>query len=380
MKWLVGIFVGLAVLGLIGAVTFGVQLNKKAGDAFSTSQRQLADDWARWAPDIVADDARWKDDPLLQPRDGGDAAPLLFAHVRWEAAADAGVRTSELPDALIASLKQWGPDWPKYAGDAGVEQLDLQWMAQLSAYGYWDLEPVGGPLDAVPFAPLTEPIPYFIDVQNFAKVRLLQGLGSGDARVAAAEVRELARLSLTAEHLVAEMIGVALLGMERKAYDESVARGLPVDGWVPVAEADQRRLKRVLWAALAPFTLAATGPVTQGEVSSGRCSALKEGLTMAHFLRGYLEERLPERYASLSKALDESPCRLRRHRAVWTKKATEGQLATSVGELCGNPTTRDDALCSAPADVIQLPFVRAYIGLNLASLSTTDWFEFYRPE
>jgi hypothetical protein len=373
----IGLAVVLAVL-VVGLVLVGTLLAREGEATFQKSQKQLADDWARWASVIEADDARWKNHPLLQPRDGGDASPLLFAHVRWDKV-DGGRTSPEIPEPLSKQFKEWGADWPKHAGEAGVELLDLAWMSELDHYGYWDLEPVGGPLDAVAFSPLTEPIPQFVDVLDIARARLAQGLASGHHVEAAHEVRELARLSLSTEQLVGAMVTVALLHLEQRAWDEAVDRHLDVSGWEPVSEVDRQRLKRVLWAVNAPLALAGNGPMLSSKLEVGRCTALRQGLGTAHFLRGYLQRRLPERYGALTRSMEESSCRLRRQRAVWTDARPEGQLPVSVMAFCagefGDPSM---SLCRAPNFVVTLPFVREYLGMTLVASSTYDWFKPYR--
>lgn len=373
----IGLAVVLAVV-VVGLVLVGTLLAREGEATFQKSQQQLADDWSRWSAEIQVDDVRWKNHPLLQPHDGGDASALLFAHVRWDKL-DGGRATPEIPEPLTKQFKEWGPDWPQHAGEAGVELLDLAWMSDLERYGYWDLEPVGGPLDAVPFAPLSEPIPQFVDLLNIARARLAQGLASGHHVEAAHEVRELARLTLSSEQLVGAMVGVALLHLEQRAWDEAVDRRLDVTDWEPVSEDDQHRLKRLLWAANAPLSLAGNGPMLSSRVEVGRCTALREGLGSAHFLRGYLQRRLPERYGALTRALEESSCRLRRQRAVWTGDRPEGQLPLSMAAFCtgdfGDPSL---PLCRAPDFAVRLPFVREFLGMTLASGSTPDWFKPYR--
>lgn len=374
---LVALGVVLAVVVVV-FVAGGTLLVREGETKFQATQQQLAAEWARWATEIEADEARWRDDPLIAPADGGDASSLLFAHVRWDRL-DAGLASPEVPAALVKQFKEWGADWPTHAGEAGVELLDFKWMADLPSYGYWDLEPLGGALDAVPFSPLTEPIPQFVDLLDIARARLSQGLASGHPVEAAMEVRALARLALSSEQLVGMMVGVGLLHVEHRAWEEAMTRGLDVTGWEPISEADQQRLKRIVWAANAPVSLAGNGPMIDARVNVGRCSALREGLGGAHFLRGYLQRRFAKRYEALTHALEESPCRLRRQRAVWNHPGAAGELPVSTAAFCtGAYGDSSGAFCGAPDFVVAFPFVRDFVGLNLVSIGGPDWFKPYR--
>ncbi len=114
-------------------------------------------------PLIEADEARWVTDPLFLPRDGGDAAPLFFSHVRWEGA-DGGAPVST---ELSAKLRFDG-GWPQNVDQLDVSNVDTAWPAQLGEYGFLDIESTG-PLEAAAWTPTYEPVPNFIDLQTFAK-------------------------------------------------------------------------------------------------------------------------------------------------------------------------------------------------------------------
>ncbi|MFO0599479.1 MAG: hypothetical protein U0228_29505 [Myxococcaceae bacterium] len=360
----------LAVL-VVALVGFGGWAKMRASDSLAHAQERVDADWATWGARVKADGDAWKDDDLFAQRDGGDASGVLFAHVRWERV-DAG---PELGATLTEQIKSWSSAWPTHAGDAGVEQLDLTWMSQLEGAAYWDLEPDGGQLDGMPFDALNEPIPRFDDLTTLAKARLLQGLATNTGPAAARDVRTLARLCLTTEHLVGEMVGVALLGIERHAWEEAIGRGLDVTEWKPVNEADQGRLKRALWAAQAPYLLVAHGDLAAYRPVVGQCGGLREGVGQAHFLRGYLERAMPERYEALQRELVASPCRLRRPRAAWLARTAAGTLAVSGQALC--PIESDSPLCQADW-LVKLPFARDFVGLTLANIAMGDWFKPYR--
>lgn len=371
MKWVVRIVAVAVALVLIAVVFAAAAVSRETNRILGDAQGKVLADWNRFAPDITADTARWASDPLFAARDGGDAAPVLFAHLRWEGVDGGG--TTDVPEPLVDQLRSWGGEFARHAGDAGESDVDVKWLSQLAQYGYWDIEPIGGPLDGHPFEPLSEPLPNFVDLGPLAKVRLMQGLTTGTHVMAGAEVRELARLCFTSENLIGEMVGVMLLNLERQAHQEAVRRGLDVTGWAPVSEEDALKLKRLLWATKGPHSPLATGQLAATEVRVGRCSSLREGMAMAHFGRRFSEGLIPERYAAWTAALAKNDCRLRRLRAAWASKTTEGQLPLDSSAHCEG----DSFACRAPQLAPDVPFVRSYVGASLLAAGDPGWFKYY---
>jgi len=371
LKIAAGLLLLLALLVGAGGWFVANTARTKLDDA----RARLASDWKAFEPRVVADEARWKADPLFAPHPGGDAAPVLFAHVRFEKDG----KPPPVPVELTEALKAAGADWAKRSADFEVSAIDTAWMAQLGSFGWWDVEGQGTPLERRTFEVMTEPLPVFTDLQAFAKVRLLQGLQSGSLVEAGKEVRELARLCLTNETLVGAMVGTALLGIERRAHEEAASRGLDLTGWTPISEADQASLRNLLWAAQARHTLLAPEPLANRPFAVGECTSLREGVGQALFLRGYLGDDLPERYASLAKTLETSSCRLRRARLAWSSTGpAAGELPVKGSTLCLQEPGVEPTDCAVPDGVMHLPFARAFIGRTLAVIATPDWFAKYR--
>ena len=367
----------LVVVALLSSVGFGYSVvhQARAKSAGITAAQDA--DAERYRARIEADTARWKHDPLFAPHEGGDAAALLFAHVRWEKDT---VRPDPAPPVVSAAFKTWGLDWPRHAAELELSGVDLAWMSQLEHFGFWDLEGPDSPGHDLPFEPVTETIPNFVDAQLLGKLRLAQGLQSGGPVRAAAEVRQLARLCLSSESLVGEMIGVALLGIERRVHEEAVRRGLPVDGWTPISEEDQASLQRVLWVAPASFDLLASEALAARRPAIGDCAGLREGLNLAFYLDGYLREELPARYESLGRALADPRCRLRRLRAAWGLSGQKGQLPVGAGACPPGTETAQNPACAAPGPLGRLPLLRAYLAQMLVATATPDWFRRYRSD
>lgn len=195
-------------------------------------------------------------------------------------------------------------------------------------------------------------------------------------------MRELARLCLTTENLIGAMVGVALLLIEARAHEAAVAQGLDVTGWRPVDEARRQSLTRVYWAANVPWNLLSDGRAASFASSPampiGRCVALREALGLAQFARPWAETLLPERYAALTKALTEHPCRLRRARAAWASNDPSGQMPSEGPALC-EFIDRPPSDCAGPAaSLARLSVLRHFIGANLVAASSADWLRRYR--
>jgi hypothetical protein len=190
------------LLCLMPGIIFGALAKRDIADM----QDAVKSDWEKYKTLIDSDEAKWKNHELIQVRQGEDASPLLFKYIRWD------VKTNPpVPNEIVEALKANTSSFVDHVDDVNVSHIDLGFMGQLKQFAYFDIDATN---TQKTFNVFTEKIPNFTDVQNIAKVRMLQGLVSGDARVAAAEVRELARLCLSTEQIVGEMVGVMLLGVE----------------------------------------------------------------------------------------------------------------------------------------------------------------------
>lgn len=355
----------LLLLFLIGdGLVFGRMLREGSSE-FEKKRAALEADRVLFAEAVLADHRRWSLDPLVTPRDGGDAAPLLFQHIGSE---NVPPPPGAVPLALRAALADAGTEWTERTFDLGA--IDTGWMGQLSSYGFWDIEGEGTLLEERPFNGLQEPLPLFVEAQLHAKVRLLQGLERGDIGPAIDETNELARLCLSSESLIGEMVGAALLGMAHKAGLAADRRGLDAGTARRYSEEEIASLRRFRWAmgervsVLSSSTAAAQPPAT--------CGAMRE-LTVALYIRPYARQFIPERYRQLDAILEASPCRLRRLRAAWARHG-EGE-AEDATALC---TADENLLCGGSQLVLRLPLAKAAIGAKLVVLGEVDWFKSYR--
>jgi hypothetical protein len=120
-----------------------------------------------------------------------------------------------------------------------LPDVDVTILQTLLEYETWNpSSPPGRYHDYLESADLplqyNSPIPNLIDFQTVVKLRLAQGLLSGEILPALQEVRHLAQLTLRVEELVSTMVGVALLRVERLAYTRAVELALiQPEEWTP---------------------------------------------------------------------------------------------------------------------------------------------------
>lgn len=299
---LAGVVLGLAATGV------GYAQLLRARSETAKVQRELAGTWARVEGAVQADGARWRDDPLVAKHPGGDAGPLIFKHIG-------------LQDGSSNVPKLFKPAglWLEALDDVDTGKLDLEWMRELKTFGYWEIGGPGTPLEAVPVS-IDEPLIAFVDLQTFGRARLVRGLQGGDAREAAAQVRELARLCLTTEHLVGAMVGVSLLTSEASAFEEASKRKQATAGWVPYSLEDAASLRRLVLASPAPFAVLATPPLSTTNLPVGGCVGLHEGLWQLNNFEG-MRAAFATRYGELDQELARSTCRLPRMRKAWASAA-----------------------------------------------------------
>ena len=98
---------------------------------------------------------------------------------------------------------------------------DLGCRQALLQFDHWSIA-TASPLRDVAAAKTyaDAPIPNFVTLQSWVKLRLLKGLHEGDLPSASAEVRHLAELCGSTGTLVGDMIRLSMLGLERGFIEE----------------------------------------------------------------------------------------------------------------------------------------------------------------
>ncbi len=239
-----------------------------------------------------------------EPGQRADAATYLAVRVDWE-----GGRTGllHLPEALTTRLRGLPQDsWPRAIDERDWAGLDFSWLSELQAFDHWSMSG-DGPLknqDSIEFS--SAPIPNYLGLMWWAKLRLAKGLREGQLERASAEVRHLGDLCGSSGTLVGEMIRVSVLRFDRLAWEAS---GLPIPETSNMTAELASAVRRAGLAA--PYFLYPGVPreVQQKALGCGltRCSQLLEALGAAAMFRDFV----PDAEAQLAWLVAQRPCDLR---------------------------------------------------------------------
>ena len=340
-------------------------------------QAELQAQSESWRADFFKDQRELAGHWLYERRPGGGDASVVLATVAgwrdgWRSGGRASIAgKSGVPPALEANLKAWGMNWLDHVDDADLAGVDLRWMKDLGRFDHWDIEADGSPMNEVPWVWATAPIPDYITLQTAAKVRLLQGLRAAKGAEAAAEVRELARLAASTEILIGDAVGVSMIKLDVRARLMATKRGQDVSSWPASTLEEAERLRRMIFAAVGFFGALPLAPEVENDVVVGRCTALMEGGAKALLVRGLLNESHSERYASLTKSINESSCRLKNLRRAWNQASSDEQEIRDVSSITkGGPI-------EALTPLLFLPLVNQASGALLASSLQSGAGQFY---
>lgn len=343
----------IAVGGLAGLVFLAVIVAAVAAHAVHARDRR---DEARYRADVARFGPKFEADleaavPVGAPPPGahGDAGVLFNPKLRWLGTGPRrlGKQAASPPFVVPAALHRrlHAKDWPKLAPKAW-QGLDLSWMDGLSAYAYWDLERTGPittlphPLDD-PGAFAARPIPYFITLDDLCRVRLLQGLHDQDLGAAVRQVRQVVRLLLSTESLIAVGVAASIVDDEARARAAWRAEGrAPPAGLTPWTHADGERLLRVAFGATAFVRLDTPPGDAHALAHAGwvACTALDEWAWGPLGLRPLLAARHRAAYAHLDRLLAEHPdCRLDSLRRFHHRALTPSEVQVFACEGLGIP-------------------------------------------
>lgn len=202
-------------------------------------------------------------------------------------------------------------------------------------------------------------IPNMIPLIHLAKLRVLEGLRTGDAHPALQEVRHLARLVACQDSLVAAAIAKALLDVEARGHARAIERGmLAADAWTPVPEEVRAAMRRVGFGFAGVYLgLGPDGSVERVEALPdtvfGRCAGLGEAMHLLSIQRAVLGEPWPFEIdhdaaaRTLDGVLETTSCRLPMERAYWVHPEWNAGLGEK--DFSSLPYVRDLAWYGAPA-------------------------------
>jgi hypothetical protein len=381
----------MRVFVAMGAVLLGFTLLVGGGAWWYAGERlrsqreaheaAVAEGFARHHEAFVADQRFAEGLALFPEATGTDDAGIFFnprlvwdwraeALESWRATLGDEEHPLVLDDAVAEAMT--GNDWLA-ASPEHWRGADTAWMGELARYAHWDLERTGpaSQMDEGEYDWATAPLPLYLPLMHWAKLRLLQGIEDGSPVQAAAEVRHLARLAYSTENLLGAMVGLQILRSEREAFDHLVADGaVAPEGWRPLTEAEIHRLRRTIWAAVAYRSIDTPPEHRDAPLALGGCAALLESAWAALIVRPFLVDDHREAYDWLGETLEASACRLTLVRRAWAMPEEE-PLASLRREAC-----RGDPICDLQP-YMWIPGVRRYIGEALRRIAGPDWFTHY---
>jgi len=211
--------------------------------------------------------------PGPAPTKKKDASSFLTVRIDWEGG-NRAPGLLHLPDALRQRLSSYGADWPRAVTEADLEGLDFSWMTQLHQYDHWNIMAEG---------PLREdrtkdfyraPIPNFVEMLHWVKLRLARALRVHDHEQASADIHQLVALLRSMGLVIADMIAVQMLQLERAAL-EGVAPSLVYSS---EELGHERRVGRSAMYFLQPGVKEATMRKAMECNPHFKCAALAEGL------------------------------------------------------------------------------------------------------
>jgi hypothetical protein len=336
----------LVLLGLVGARAALLQRHEAAegGAAFPPAHVDA----------LLADVKRLQGElPFGECRITRDAGVVLNPLVSL----DDNVHVSATPPwwadpAVEKALRTRESSWRDHVEDG--PRGDLSVTKVLLDYDGWD-SMASGPGAALlaegipPGTPMFEiGIPNMVPFLTLARLRLLEGLRTGDMLPALQEVRHLATLVHCEETLVGQVVATTVLGIEADGYTAAVARGILLpDAWTPIAKDVREALRRTafglagLYAGWAPEgTLERLDAI--GGPLHGRCGAIAAAVEQWTQYRPYVGAPWPYEpdhrgpVLALDRALAAAPCRLPQVRAYWAAPESESAWLTA-------PYVRDHA-------------------------------------
>jgi hypothetical protein len=206
-----------------------------------------------------------------------------------------------LPEALVTRMGTPPRNWLTFT-EADWAGLDFGWLRELAAFDHWSLTGDGPVKNQDQTVAFEEPMPSFMMLMQWQKLRLMKGLRDGDLAQATVETRHLGRLIESTGTLLGLMILASMNGVELLVWQQA---GLPVP---PGAWSDDERGRVRRLGLSSPFFLyPGVSEAVRAKAlacAANRCSMLAEGIDGAAALR----EVTPQAGEDLQWLLGQHPC------------------------------------------------------------------------
>jgi hypothetical protein len=208
-----------------------------------------------------------------------DAAIYLAGRSDWEGGR---IGLLHLPANLVQRMGTPERNWRNFT-PADYQGLDFTWMQDLLQFDHWSLTAEGPLKNEDNLSYFEAPIPNFVTLQQWVKLRLVKGKNENDLPRASLEVRHLADLIASTGTLIGEMIRAAMYGIERGVWESA---GLAPPDPPPTAD-DVLRIRYSSFAAVYFVYPGVSRAVREKALACtpARCSTVNEGLGAAASLR-----------------------------------------------------------------------------------------------
>ena len=180
-----------------------------------------------------------------------DAAAFLAPLVDWQKPLDDPPGRLHLSAALLRRIASYGDEWwPTRPTAQDLTGLDFSWMERLLEFDHWSLLGAG-PLKDYPVGDFYHyPIPDYVSLQYWVKLRFALALQRGDFAAASKQVRHLGDLIRSQGTLVSDMIALVLYKIDTTARARAAAAGQDVSSWPAADPAEIDRERPLAFSAL----------------------------------------------------------------------------------------------------------------------------------
>jgi hypothetical protein len=216
---------------LVQSFALGEALSKNAANADAYVDR------------LCAESRNFREWPALRSSRTRDAAAFTAPLIDYEKPLDDPPGRLHLPDELRERITSYGSEWPTRITDGDLAGLDFSWMAAIAQFDHWTVLGAGRLRDVPVRNVFRDPIPNYVSLMLWSKLRFALGFRRGELAAASAEVRHLADLIQSQGILLAEMVAVALRRSRRGSGRESVVRSVWRDGQPPFPPGDRLRAR-----------------------------------------------------------------------------------------------------------------------------------------
>ena len=213
-----------------GPSSFGPLVALGQGYAFAEALQKNAAHAEAYIDKLCAESAKLREKGPMKPPQSrsADAAEYMAPLVDFEKPFDQPPGRLHLSEELRQHLTAGpGTDWGAKITDADLAALDFSWLTALARFDHWTVMSAGRLKAYTTDDFFSFPIPNYISLMQWAKLRYALARRRGDHASASAEVRHLADLIRSNNLLIAEAIAVALYRIDAGAREAAAGADIP---------------------------------------------------------------------------------------------------------------------------------------------------------